>query len=210
MGVKLRTVASAALFWLFLAALGGAVVFVLDNQAEGAAERAEQAAAIEVLEAAVADSAERYAELYDQAVEQGVKPDTPPPTDIPAPRQGERGETGLRGEPGPAGPMGWTGAPGPAGPAGLVGPPGPTGPAGPVGPAGVTGPAGEPGPAGAQGEPGPAGADSTVPGPAGPPGPPGPTCPDGSTLTSAAVQIRTTPEDPSSQEWRPAVLCLSN
>lgn len=210
MGVKVRAVASAALFWVFLAALGAAVLFVLNNQAEDAAERAEQAAAIRVLEAAVADSAQRYAELYDQAVEQGVNPDTPPPAEVPPPRQGERGEAGVRGEPGPVGPMGWPGVPGETGPAGPVGPAGASGPVGPAGPVGATGPAGADGvagPAGPQGDPGPPGADSTVPGPQ---GPPGPTCPDGSTLATASVQVRTVPDDPSTQVWRTASLCFTD
>lgn len=119
----------------------------------------------------------QYAELYEQAEEEGVNPDTPEPSEIAeqvVPTQGLTGARGDMGEPGRTGPQGEPGA---------TGEPGPSGATGASGPSGSAGANGEPGPAGPQG---PAGADGAA-GPAGADGAPGPTCPDGSTLVEAWV-----------------------
>jgi hypothetical protein len=155
-----------------------------------------------------------YADLYEQATDAGLEPDTPAPTALPTPSPGERGATGSTGSQGPPGPRGLDGREGGIGPAGPPGAdstvPGPqgatgaTGAAGPAGPQGDPGPQGEPGPAGPQGEPG-------APGPEGPAGPAGPavTCPEGTALTSTYVQTRDDPLSPVSQVWRLASLCLA-
>ncbi|WP_208012584.1 hypothetical protein [Cellulomonas shaoxiangyii] len=217
MGIKVQKAARTVAFGVFLVALAAAVLFVLNNQARGDGERADQATAIDTLEAAVAESSRRYAELYEQAVEQGVKPDTPAPNVLPTPARGDRGEpgsSGARGTEGPPGPAGEPGPAGPPGPSGAASSPGERGAGGPPGPAGATGPTGAPGPPGPQGpagEPGAAGPAGEVgpPGTDGPAGPPGPTCPDGTTLTTLAVDTRATPDDLLSQQWRTVALCTT-
>lgn len=175
-------------------------------------------------QSAVEELATQYASLYQQAESQGVQPDTPEPSSLPT--AGPRGEQGARGEPGAPGPVGPPGMPGmlgPAGPAGapgLVGERGSTGTPGADGAPGAAGPAGPAGPAGASGEPGPAGPAGPAGdiGPAGPPGPEGPpgatglagpACADGSSPQQVYVQVRTDPALPTTQEWRPATLCLT-
>lgn len=114
--------------------------------------------------AASQDNADR---LYEQLLQEGVRPEGEKPEDVVSEETATAvGPQGLRGETGPRGPEGLPGVRGATGPQGEPGPAGATGPSGPSGAPGADGPIGpqgEPGPAGPQGEPGPAG-------PQGPPG----------------------------------------
>ena len=160
---------------------------------------------------------DQYADLYEQAIVEGVRPRTESPDEVrdkaeategpqgPRGDRGERGprgfdgvdgrdgqdgEDGVAGPPGDPGPPGVPGQPGPAGEPGTAGADGQDGSRGPAGEAGATGPQGPPGPAGErgpQGERGPAGER----GPQGEPGPPGPAGPagqDGRTITAITCQ----------------------
>src|SRR5690606_33835815 len=108
------------------------------------------------------DLNEQYRKLFEEAEQEGIRPSTVRPEDIPDmdPIPGPRGERGDRGERGSPGPPGPTGPPGPPGPPGADGQDGADGsdgstgehgPAGPPGPSGGRGPQGESGPAGERG-----------------------------------------------------------
>src|SRR5690606_32416791 len=152
---------------------------------------------------------DQYTALYEQAIVEGVEPDTATPDEVreksPDPIPGPRGERGVEG---PAGERGLIGPRGPAGEEGERGEPGPTGSPGPPGPAGERGtaggpgvpgvdgsdgsagppgPVGPPGERGPQGEPGAPGKDG-APGPAGPAGPTGAAGKDGRTIVGIACQ----------------------
>jgi len=115
------------------------------------------------------ERAERYEQLYNEAIAKGVQPTAPAPDEVEediGSFVGPSGERGLRGEPGLRGPVGPAGVdsiiPGPPGIPGLpgqsiVGPPGEAGSDGEsiVGPEGPQGDPGESiqGPPGADGQP---------------------------------------------------------
>lgn len=160
----------------------------------------------------VAALVDQYAQLYEEAQRQGVEPEAPAPADVaedvPVGVQGAAGEPGpvgppgADGEPGPTGPPGPAGTPGGAGINGLDGQRGGAGPKGDTGPAGPAGEPGAAGPPGPQGEPG-------VQGPAGPAGPTGPACTDGSTPSLTWITTRANPDNPLSQTWQQATVCLA-
>lgn len=118
---------------------------------------------------------ENAGKLYDQLIDEGIKPEGEDPAEVipgpvgPAGSQGEKGDkgdTGPQGIPGLKGDIGLPGATGPQGPPGPPGPPGDSGANGAdgaQGPQGPQGQQGEQGPAGPQGEQGPQG----IPGPKG-------------------------------------------
>src|SRR5690606_28186582 len=141
-------------------------------------------------QAALDELTDQYTALYEQAIVEGVDPDTATPEEVreksPDPIPGPRGERGAPGAdstvPGPQGPPGRPGrdgedstVPGPPGSDSTV--PGPPGASGRDGQDGAPGAPGAdstvPGPPGPAGPPGKDGKDSTVPGPAGPAGPAG-------------------------------------
>lgn len=129
--------------------------------------------------------------LYQQLLDNGVKPEADKPSDV------------------LPGPVGATGATGSKGERGDVGLPGQTGPSGP---AGEPGTAGSPGVAGKDGAPGQPGANGTdgAPGPQGQPGPQGSPGADGqpplswtyTDILGAIFQCtRTTPFDPAAPTY---------
>lgn len=191
------------LSWVVVAALmlgiGAALAWVVYRQDVGMEERAQQASEIDALEAAVAEANARLSAAGEAPV------DVPPSS---APERGERGEQGATGVPGPPGEAGEPGPAGEPGATGAVGPAGVAGSVGERGPTGAAGAQGEPGPAGPQGDPGVQGPAGPV-GPAGPAGPAGPTCPDGSTPSLTWITTRTNPDDPLSQTWQQATVCLA-
>lgn len=120
--------------------------------------------------------------LYQQLLDEGVRPDAEKPSEVVEGPAGERGDTGprgLQGEPGEPGPPGPPGQPGGIGAPGEPGAPGEQGEPGPAGP---------PGEAGAPGAAGPAGADGAH----GTPGQP----PTSWTFTFAFVDYRCDRADP--------------
>ncbi|WP_114587729.1 collagen-like protein [Microbacterium arborescens] len=133
-------------------------------------------------------SQENAERLYQQLVEEGVRPEAERPSDVTSGQVGAPGTPGARGPVGPSGTDGKDGDPGPQGEPGapgIDGANGSDGVAGAKGSDGADGPAGPPGP---QGEPGPPGSQG-APGDTGPAGPAGPTCPDGYTPTTTDVLI---------------------
>lgn len=188
-----------ALIVVGLAWLGWFAVGLADRGAARNALIAEQQDTLEELVA-------QYGDLYEQAIEAGVDPDTPAPTALPTAVQGARGEVGEQGPAGLRGVDGLPGedstVPGPQGEPGAVGATGSAGAAGAQGEPGAIGPAG---PAGPQGEPGPQGEAGAV-GPEGPQGPAG-GCPEGSSLRTTYVQTRSEPIDPFTQAWTLATFC---
>jgi hypothetical protein len=160
--------------WVVIAALmlgiGAALAWLIYRQDIGIAEREQQAAEIDSLEAAVTEANDRLSAV-------GEAPVAVPETTSPA--RGEAGAAGREGPPGPAGDMGEPGRQGLQGEPGAAGENGATGPAGEDGGPGPTGGDGQPGPSGEPGPEGPAG-------PAGPAGPVGPTGPPGAAGTPGA------------------------
>lgn len=205
MMARFRHVASWVIIAAIMLGLGAALAWVIYRQDLGMAERDQQSAEIDALQSAIEEA---NARLEDSG---GT------PVDIPESREVERGEPGDPGAEGPTGAQGEPGETGAPGPVGEPGPPGATGPTGPTGSAGadgkpgLPGPRGEAGPAGASGEAGPAGpAGPEGPtGATGPSGPPGPTCPDGSAPTATYITTRTNPDDPLTQAWQQATICLT-
>jgi hypothetical protein len=122
-----------------VALIGGGAFLAVAN----AELRAELAGTHDELAASQANAEE----LYQQLLDEGLRPEAERPSEVVT---GPAGEIGPRGPEGPQGDMGLPGAMGPAGPAG---------PAGAPGAPGADGAPGEPGPPGPQGEPGPPGAD---------------------------------------------------
>ncbi|HHS7863746.1 TPA: LPXTG cell wall anchor domain-containing protein [Streptococcus pyogenes] len=121
--------------------------------------------------------------------------------------QGDKGDMGPEGEPGPKGDKGETGATGAQGPQGEAGKPGEQGPAGPqgeagkpgeqgpAGPKGDKGERGEKGETGAQGPAGPQG-EAGKPGEQGPAGPQGEAGKPGEKAPEKSPEVTPTPEMP--------------
>lgn len=164
---------------------------------------------------------QQYADLYEQAQQEGVRPDTDAPSTFPTALPGVKGDTGANGPKGDPGPQGLPGVngqkgdPGSTGPQGIPGEtgasgaPGAPGAAGATGAKGDTGDQGPAGPPGAQGEPGPAGPQGPQ-GAAGADGQAGATCPTGFTPTSTYVQTRSDPQNPLTQDWSLSTICVAS
>ncbi|ANJ26831.1 collagen-like protein [Agromyces aureus] len=169
-GTRAWRVATVVVVLLAVAAViaGGVFLAVANTQL-----RLELASAHDDLQA----SQENAEALYQQLLDEGVRPDAEKPSEVVSPLpgtpgadgpQGPRGADGRDGVPGASGAAGTAGQDGKPGQIGAAGPAGQDGAPGASGADGVPGPQGEPGPAGPQGEPGPAG-------PAGAQGEPGAT-----------------------------------
>lgn len=136
---------------ILLVGVGGAYIAVANND----------------LRAQLSASQSNAQSLYEQLLDEGVKPEGEAPAEVvpgPAGDPGERGPRGERGFPGIDGidgTDGIDGAPGtngPAGEPGANGEPGVAGEQGAAGPSGATGASGPQGPQGAPGSAGPTGA----------------------------------------------------
>lgn len=194
---RFRHVASWVVIATIMLALGAALAWVIYRQDLGVEERAQQASEIDALQSAITEANSRLEESGGT------------PVAVPETREverGERGEPGVAGEPGPTGEPGEPGEPGPTGPPGPTGATGAPGAPGADGDIGPAGPQGDPGPAGPQGEPGSVGPI----GPAGPAGPAGPTCPAGFAPVTTYITTRTAPDDPLTQTWQQATVCLTS
>lgn len=201
---RARHVLSWVVIAVLMLAVGTALAWVIHRQGVGVEERAQQAAEIDALEAAVDEANSRLSAVGET------------PVDVPAtstPPRGETGATGDRGSQGPQGDMGERGQQGPPGPPGEDGTPGANGTPGAVGARGSNGSDGAPGAQGPQGVAGPGPSDEQVaaavatfcaanngcmgpqgtqgaPGPVGEPGlpgAPGPACAEGQSPQAVTV-----------------------
>jgi hypothetical protein len=168
--------ARGILSWLVISAvmlaIGTALAWLIYRQDVGIAEREQQDAEIDQLEAAIGEANDRLSAAGEAPV--SVPETSTPERGAPGAAgavgregpKGDMGEPGRQGPTGPAGPPGTVGTPGvpgrsgsdgddgAAGAGGAGGPPGETGPQGEPGATGPIGPTGEAGPAGAPGVPG--------------------------------------------------------